>query len=332
MNKFIPKLIWILILNGIFSGLVYADGISLRNIKNNGEDGTVPQTYFDCGGYKETVLIKDDEPVALFIPIDEIEKAKIIHVVCETKFYQPFDMEISVSKQYALQLKQFYANNVGKEYAEYINNELISVVSVIEPAASFDIRLGCFTLEQVVQLSINLGFQPKYETICVNKKAKLKDLSSSYKFKAKRDYVPLKNSPLWILTEEKELLNNLNDKKRILIIPSQKAVEQYYDEREKNFVRKDGFIKVMYQDKTGWIDSKSAIPFLSTLDNNVFLEKFFENHEQFYHSELIAPQAINKRKTIRNLYVSEAKSRFASEKEFTRWYRNTFGKEFYEKD
>ncbi len=151
-----------------------------------------------------------------------------------------------------------------------------------------------------------------------------------YKFKTKKDYIPLKNSPLWILTEETELFNDLNEKKRLQIIPSHKVVEQYYDEKEKNFLRNDSYIKVVYQGNVGWININSAMPFLSTLDDNVFLGKFFENHEQFYCSELIAPQAVDKRRTIRNLYIKEARSRFLNEKEFRRWYRNTFKKEFHE--
>jgi hypothetical protein len=327
MNMKLIKVILLFFTVSILNSLSVANEIDLRHSYNKSEEGVSLIEFTDCGGHKGKIFIKKNELPAIIIPFDAIKDAKIIHYFCE-EFYQPFYLDISVTPEYAQRLKKLYAGNVGKTFAEFLDNEMVSPLTIVEPTGRFDIGFGCLTFEKALMISINLGFQPDYNKICINKKEKIKDLSSSYKFKTKRDYMSPKKSPFWILSNETVLLNNVIDKKPMLRIPAQKVVEQYYDEKEKNFVRKDGYIKVMYQDKVGWIDSKTAIPFLSTLDNNVFLEKFFENHEQFYHSELISPQAVEKRKAIRNLYVEDAKNRFLNEEEFKRWYFDTFGRPF----
>jgi hypothetical protein len=325
------KTILLFLALSVFSSLSEAGEIVLRHSYDKAEERTQTIEFTDCGGYKDKYFIKKDETPVFIMPTDAVKDLKIAHYFCED-FYQPFYIDITVTPEYAQRLKKLYADNVRKSFVEYLDDEMVSTLTIVEPTGRFDIGFGCLTLEKAVAISINLGFPPDYNKICVNNKERIKDLSSSYKLKAKRDQASIIKSPLWILSKETSLFNNLIDKKPMLNIPSQKVVEQYYDERARDFERKDDYIKIRYQNKVGWIDSKSAVSFLSTLNNNIFLQKIFENHEQFYHSELIAPQAINKRRTIRNLYVREAKSRFASEKEFTRWYRNTFGKEFYEKD
>lgn len=305
-----------------------AEGITLKKVEEQITDRERQISYVDCGGNKETITIQADAKHLLFIPQNKIKKIKILHDVCD--FYQPFSLNIEVDSRYLKEIKQFSTMYLKKKVAFFINDELVALPEISLLLKEPEFNISCFTLEKAVALSINAGFLPNYNDICVNNKKEMKDIQSYYKFKDRENHVPPKDAMFWLLLKNTALFDNPEDKKIIKIIPAKRNVEQYFNENIKKFERNGGFIKVIYQGEIGWIKDDTAISFLSTLDNNIFLQKFFENHEQFYNSRLIAKEAIAKRDAIRKLYIKEAKNRFLNETEFKRWYFDTFGREFKE--
>ncbi len=304
----------------------FACGITFKKINKDISEGEQQIRYISCTGEVETVLIKEDDPPLLFIPKNKIENIEITHELC-LSVYQPFGILIKLDKTYLPKLKQFSRKYYKKQVAVFIDNEIVSlpIISFISNEPEF--KLTCFTLEKAVMISINLGFKPRYNEICVNKKKEIRDLISHYKFKDKKSYKPV-DSFLWIITKNTTLLDNLQNKKPIMTIPANKIVEQYFNEITKDFEKKGNYIKVIYQNKIGWIKRTSVISFFSTLDHNIFLQKFFENNELYSNSKLMSQIAIAKIKAIREFYIKEAKARFISDAEFKRWYLDTFGTPF----
>lgn len=331
MKMLLIKILNILMIVGISCSNANADDISLRWVTEILEAGADPVLIYDCGGYQDLRYVRGDLTAAFSMPLDQIKDVNVIHYSCD-RYYQPFDLQMTLPSVYLRQFNKLPVGNVGRELAEYINGELVSFMRIGGTAEASGLGFGCFTLEKAVALSINLGFRPQYDSLCINEKKGIKDLSTSYKFKKKTDY-KWENSVLWILSKDEELLNDLDEKKPLLKIQAKKIVEQYFNESNKDFERKGAYIRVVYKGVSGWIESTALISFLSTLDSNVFLQKFFENHEQFFNSNLINKKnsgAIEKRKAIRKLYVNEAKSRFLNDKEFEKWYLDTFNRPFQE--
>jgi hypothetical protein len=311
--------------------------ITFRNIEiNKSTVNNVKVFEYDiCYKGKSSVLVDMKNEPLLVIPDNQIANISLSYNSCIDT--SDVELKIDIREGFRDLLKRFTSEFVNKQAALFINGDLVSASRFFMPL-EIGIRFGCLSYEKAVAIIINSGFTPNYEETCVGGKTKMIDLTGKYKFKEnytqrKNFYSSsLNNSEFWYLKEE-TLIYDKPDGNIIARMPAKKIVEQHYNPESKEFEKKGDWLKIIYQGETDWIKLDNAIPLFSTLDTNLFLQQFFIYNEYRYEGSIVdkhmySSYLINRLISIRKLYIAEALQRFKDEKEFKRWYIDTFGKEF----
>ncbi|MEW6110415.1 MAG: hypothetical protein AB1632_14805 [Nitrospirota bacterium] len=286
-------------------------------------------------GHKSFIFVDMEKKPLLIIPDDQITNMSLSYKTCVD--ISGVAVRIDINDVFSKKFDGFTANLFEKKIAIFINGDFIGAPTIREPLEE-SFAFGPVSYEKAAAIIINSGFTPNYEETCVGGKTKIIDITKKYKFKEnyahKQNNYPsiLNNSEFWYLKEETPIYDGPGGN-IIMRMPAKKIVEQYYNPESKEFEKKGDWLKIIYQGEARWIKAVNIIPFFSILNTNLFLQKFFVYNEYRYEGSIedkhmYSNYLIQRVRSIRKLYIEEARSRFKDENEFKRWYFDTFQKSY----
>ncbi len=292
----------------------------------------------DCFNAEGPIFIDMKKPL-LLIKNNQINNMKFADTsqLCVNTPY--IDLVIEVKKEFYNNLKEFSVANIKNKVAVFFDGDLINAASIYGTLEEGFTVASCLTYEKAAILMLNNGFNPNYEKTCIANQIDTTDLERKYDFKddfsGRKDHHPslLEYSEFWCLKDNTQVYKSPNGE-IIATIRAMKIIEQYFNLKTKTFERDKDWIRIVYEEKLGWIKKDRAIPFFALLDTNLFLQKFFIFNEYRYQRQEKYKSAfpnymIERLNSIRKSYIKEALSRFKNAKEFQKWYLDTFGRKCY---
>lgn len=330
--------ILLLIILVIFLEIGSANGeITYRKIDADmqSSNGLTAFEIDDFFGHRSSILIDMKKKPLFIIPDDQIVRMSMSYNTCID--ISSVAVRIDVNEIFSKRFEGFAAHLQGQQMAFFIAGDFVGAPTMMVPLEK-SFAFGPLTYEKAAAIIMNSGYRPNYEETCVGGKTKMIYLTKKYAFKKdyehKRKFYPsiLNNSEFWYLKEDTPIFDSPNGK-IIAHMPAKEVIEQFYNTDSDEFERKGNWLKVIYRGETRWITDASVIPFFSVLDTNLFLQKFFVYGEYRYEGaiedkRMYSDYLLKRIGSIRKVYIKEALSRFKDEKEFRRWYSDSFRKSF----
>lgn len=319
---FIPIVFFALSLIGV--GLVCADTVVFREDESDKSAKNEKVCYINDYFEMQCAWINKEEEPLITIPQDMVERVGIRGSICES-FYLPFDLEIVFEEDVSKVFSNIVRNHEKKQIALFIDDELVALPYVLPFSwGGNSFVVSSFRFEKAASIILNMGLSPDYDNICIHNKKEMSELEKKYNFREKDDYVPSADSEFWITMKELEMYDNLDDKNVIKRIPKNKLMQQMYNYEKEDFERKGNYLEVIYENAVGWIRRDKVKTFFSTLSNDVFIQKYFENNEIYFSRRDYPSESLKRMIKVRNYYMNEAKARFVSVEQFMKWYQDTF--------
>jgi hypothetical protein len=260
-----------------------------------------------------------------------IQKEDVLRVVIKEISDRPnfYDLSLHFTSQRASDLERLTSARVGQRLAMVVQKRILMAPKVMEPITNGQLLVSLGEpLEEVQKIARMLPIEPiidrnpppedkprpyKYERSPLSEEEMAKIMVSD-------DWIALRRSYIWSQPTETSspiflLSASFFVKQEVQILTQAPWIQWVY---------KNDWVKVVYDDKKGWVPRKDLVPQYILLHTDVLLKYYKEMLEEWVQQKKdpqTPPWQLAKLQQTLEMYKQEAIRRFASETDFQKWYR-----------
>ncbi len=260
-----------------------------------------------------------------------IQKEDVLQVVIKEIGDRPsfYDLSLHFTPQRASDLERLTSARVGQRLAMVVQKRILMAPKVMEPITNGQLLVSLGEpFEEVQKMARMLSIEP-----IIDRNPPPEDKPRSYKYERSPlnegelakimvadDWIALRRTYMWSQPAETSspiflLSESFFVKQDVQVLTQAPWIQWVYQ---------NDWVKVVYDDKKGWVPRKDLVPQYVLLHTDVLLKYYKEMLEEWVQQKkdpITPPWQLAKLQQTLEMYKQEAIRRFASEAGFQKWHR-----------